>query len=490
VGRASRALAFFLALAASCEDAGPGSTDAAPPADSGARDATPGETDGDAADAGGPAPPLPRRLLVFSRTAGFRHASIPDAVGAVERMGAARGWEMVATEDPAAFDDASLASFGAVLFLMTSGDVLDAAQQAALEAFARRGGGFVGVHSASDTEYDWPFYGTLVGAWFDRHPAVQPATVVVEDPGDMSTTHLSASWMRTDEWYDFRESPRGHAHVLLTVDESSYSGGGMGADHPIAWRHDLFGGRAFYTAMGHTSESWSEGAFLAHVEGGIAWVLEGGLEVVLEELDGAHEPGTWERMEPRAADFDFTVTRDALAMTDQTGLNQHLVRSGIALSPGRPYAIEIDFTIHAPLEGLESFAVNFLQGGAEGDLSPIDCFTANVDLDRGPGSVGGTMKHMGFVDGAYRDVGQRLVAWGEADHTYRMKIEVHRTLRGDRADGTATVTVLEGAAVRERYEQSWAAFPWQPTPGEPVRLGLNTHGADFTANDLRVAYLR
>src|SRR5689334_20191989 len=175
------------------------------------------------------------RILVYSRTTGFRHASIADGVAAVRSLGATAGFDVDATEDPAAFTASRLSTYAAVVFLSTTGDVLDAAGQAAFETYMRGGGGFVGVHSASDTEFDWPFYGRVVGAYFKRHPAVQSARVKVEDPAHVSTRSLPSVWTRTDEWYDFRANPRTNVHVLLTLDEASYTGGGMGADHPIAW---------------------------------------------------------------------------------------------------------------------------------------------------------------------------------------------------------------------------------------------------------------
>jgi type 1 glutamine amidotransferase len=211
------------------------------------------------------------RILVFSRTTGYRHASIPAGVTALRELGAVHGFAVDATEDPGRFRSHELAGYAAVVFLNTTGDVLSGAQQAAFEGYIRGGGGFVGVHSASDTEASWPFYGGLVGAYFARHPAVQAATIRVEDRSHPATAHLGTAWQRTDEWYDFRTNPRPAVHVLLSLDESSYSGGGMGADHPLAWYHEYQGGRSFYTAGGHTVEAYAEGAFRAHLLGGIRY---------------------------------------------------------------------------------------------------------------------------------------------------------------------------------------------------------------------------
>ncbi|MFW5921399.1 MAG: ThuA domain-containing protein, partial [Polyangiales bacterium] len=214
------------------------------------------------------APPL--RVLVYSRTEGYRHASIADGVRALEQLAAERGWRLTHTEDAAAFV-ASLDEADVTVWLNTTGDVLSDAQQDAFEDFARAGGGWVGVHSAADTEYDWPWYGEHAGTWFDRHPRVQQAVVEVEARDHPATAHLDATWTRRDEWYDFRDNPRDRVQVLMSVRESSYEGGMMGDDHPIAWHHEHDGGRAFYTAMGHTRASYDEPAFRRHLAGGIEW---------------------------------------------------------------------------------------------------------------------------------------------------------------------------------------------------------------------------
>jgi type 1 glutamine amidotransferase len=210
------------------------------------------------------AAPAGSRLLVFSRTAGYRHESIPPAVDAIRAIGTRQAIAVEHTEDAGAFTDGNLGRFAAVVFLSTTGDVLDAAQQAAFERFIRSGGGFVGVHSASDTEYDWPWYGQLVGAYFSHHTAIEPATVRVE-AGHLSTRCLPATWARTDEWYDFRARPPADVSVHATVES--------GEPHPITWSRRFDGGRSWYTAMGHTTESYSDPTFLDHLAGGILWAV-------------------------------------------------------------------------------------------------------------------------------------------------------------------------------------------------------------------------
>jgi type 1 glutamine amidotransferase len=218
----------------------------------------------------------PGRILVFSKTTGFRHDSIPVAIAAIESLATVDGLQVDATEDSAAFTPANLSRYRAVVFLLTTGDVLDSEQQRALEGYLRAGGGWVGVHSASDTEYDWPWYGGLVGAYFAGHPSIQQARVGVSAPDHPATRGLPDPWFRVDEWYDFRSNPRGAGvEVLLTVDETSYAGGQMGADHPIAWAHAYDGGRAFYTAGGHTEASYAEPSFRAHLLGGLRYAVGG-----------------------------------------------------------------------------------------------------------------------------------------------------------------------------------------------------------------------
>ncbi len=214
-------------------------------------------------------------VLVFSKTAGFRHDSIPAGIAAIQQLATQNNFTVETTEDAAQFTDANLARFKAVIWLSTTADVLDATQQAAFERYIRAGNGYMGVHAAADTEYDWPWYGGLVGAYFSSHPAIQPATVRLEDTSHPATAGLPVTWPRTDEWYSYRTNPRSSVHVLATLDESTYSGGTMGADHPIAWCRPYDGGRSFYTGMGHTQESYSEANFRTHLLGGIRYAAAG-----------------------------------------------------------------------------------------------------------------------------------------------------------------------------------------------------------------------
>lgn len=217
------------------------------------------------------------RILVFTRTTGFRHDSIIAGAEAIVKLGERTAFAVDLTDDPADFSANNLTQYRAIVFLNTTGNILDEAQQSAMEGFIRAGGGFVGIHAAADTEYDWKWYGGLVGAYFKSHPAVQQAAILVTDRVHPATSELPPRWIRTDEWYDYTTNPRGKVHVLMSLDESSYTGAAMGGgeggalDHPIAWCHEYNGGRAFYTGLGHTAESFAEPLVIEHLKGGILW---------------------------------------------------------------------------------------------------------------------------------------------------------------------------------------------------------------------------
>jgi cytochrome c len=212
-------------------------------------------------------------VLVLSRTRGFRHDSIPAGIEALRGLAQQHGFGLTATEDGEELTDQKLAGFAAVVFLSTTGDILIAEQEAAFERYMAAGGGFVGVHAAADCEYAWPYYGNLVGAYLSAHSGITTANVNIEPVTHPSLAGLPSPWSHEDEWYGFRTNPRAQVTVLLTVDEASYDPGQgrMGADHPVAWYHQNLGGRAFYTALGHTSESFQNPAVLSHVLGGIQW---------------------------------------------------------------------------------------------------------------------------------------------------------------------------------------------------------------------------
>ena len=212
------------------------------------------------------------RILVFSKTAAFRHSSIPQGKAAILQLGRENGFAVDTTENASLFTIGDLKKYAAVVFLNTTGDVLNAEQQKDFEAYIRGGGGYAGVHAASDTEYDWAWYGKLVGAYFDSHPEQQDATLHVTNQEHISTKHLPSEWKRKDEWYNFKNI-HPEISVLITIDEQSYTGGTNGDPHPMSWFHAYDGGRAWYTALGHTEASYAEPEFLKHLLGGIQYAM-------------------------------------------------------------------------------------------------------------------------------------------------------------------------------------------------------------------------
>jgi len=217
------------------------------------------------------------RVLVFSKTTVYRHESISSGIAAIKKLGEQKHFLVDTTENAAQFNEENLKRYSAVIFLNTTGDVLNPEQQNDFERFIQAGGGFVGIHSATDTEYDWSWYGKLVGAYFQSHPNapnVRNADFFVTDKNHWSTDSLPERFKRTDEFYNFRQiSP--DIKVLVKIDEKSYEGGTNGDNHPMSWYQEFDGGRSFYTAMGHTHETFSEEIFLKHLWGGLKYVLGG-----------------------------------------------------------------------------------------------------------------------------------------------------------------------------------------------------------------------
>jgi type 1 glutamine amidotransferase len=215
------------------------------------------------------------RVLAFSRTIGYRHAdSIDQGIAILPTVLGRDNIAIDFTEDPTALHD--LMRYRAVMFLYTQGDdIVDDDGKAAIEVFVRRGGGWIGIHSAGSSETQWPFYQAMLVEPSIGHPAIQPAIVHVEDRTHPATARLpDGPWSATDEWYNFAANPRQPGvRVLATIDESSYTGGTLGDDHPLVWCHERFGGRVFYSELGHVAVRWQEPAFVALVEGGVRWVL-------------------------------------------------------------------------------------------------------------------------------------------------------------------------------------------------------------------------
>lgn len=213
-----------------------------------------------------------KRVLIFSKTQGFRHSSIEKGAQVLKQLLDKEKITSDHSEDAGLFTDHGLKKYDAIIFLSTTGNILDETQQDAFVRYIQSGKGFVGIHAATDTEFDWPWYNSLVGAYFASHPAVQNAKIDVVDRKHIATKHLDPVWWHKDEWYNFKDVKEG-LHVLMNLDEKSYNGGKMGDHHPISWSQNYDGGKVFYTGLGHTEESYDEPAFQKHLIGGILSVL-------------------------------------------------------------------------------------------------------------------------------------------------------------------------------------------------------------------------
>ena len=219
------------------------------------------------------------KILIFSKTSGYHHESIANGNEAIQKLGGKNNFDVDTTSDAAMFQEDTLKKYAAIVFLSTTGDVLDYLQEAAFERYIQAGGGYMGIHAAADCEYDWGWYGRLVGGYFLSHPGihdtfpnVQEGILNVVDKENIATKHLPAQWKRTDEFYSYKKINK-DTKVILKIDEKSYHGGENGDNHPMAWYHEYDGGRAFYTALGHTKESFTEEPYLQHILGGIQYAI-------------------------------------------------------------------------------------------------------------------------------------------------------------------------------------------------------------------------
>lgn len=213
-----------------------------------------------------------KRVLVFTKTARYHHESIPEGVKAIQKIAVEDKFMVDVTTDSTVFNENNLKRYAAVIFLNTSGNVLDTVQKTDFRRYIEAGGGYMGIHCASSTEKSWTWYGHLVGAVFTDHPEPQNGTIDVVDHQNPSTAQLSARWAWKDEWYNFRDI-QPDLHVLFKADESTYKGGKNGANHPLAWYHEYDGGRAFYTALGHFNDAYVDPLFVKHIREGIKYAI-------------------------------------------------------------------------------------------------------------------------------------------------------------------------------------------------------------------------
>ena len=213
-------------------------------------------------------------VLVFSKTQGYRHQNIKIGLAGFRTLAANKSWKMTTTEDATYFNDKFLSKIDVVVFFNTTGDILNSSEEIALEGFIKSGGGFLGIHAAADTEYDWLFYQELIAAHFASHPPTQKARLIVhQETNHPAIGHLGNEWSLRDEWYSFKEPLKSHATLLMEVDDSSLSGKiPLTESHPIAWAHEKFSGRSMYTGIGHTAEQFSDPVYLEHIARSVEWV--------------------------------------------------------------------------------------------------------------------------------------------------------------------------------------------------------------------------
>jgi type 1 glutamine amidotransferase len=450
---------------------------------------------------------VPLKVLVFSKTAGYRHASIPAGISAIEELGALHGWDVDATEDASQMNDNNLKRYDVVVWLNTSGNILDSQQKAAYERFQQSHKGTVAIHEAgTDTERDnWPWYRKMASVLLTDHPEIQKATILVQDQTHPASFALPLRWEHVDEWYSFASDPRldKDVHVLTSVDEETYnpeefSMGKGPKDHPITWYKNYDGGRYFYTSLGHTYEDYrSDRYFRSLLTGAIEWA--GGRApdhsvkdtddagLIFKEFDGKSPNGVWDRQgPPQPPSFKYVVKPDALEMYANTEFNQHLVRGGVAIDPSRPYAVEGKFVIPKLGDDANSFCVNLNVAGPDGDLSNVNTWSLNVDIHQEGGAV---MKFMGFVKGRFTEIGQVETSWGAAGTEYGFRMYVNADYDGRYQLKRVSMFVMKGDTQLEKLMVDYSEFPYQPDGAKSVRLGVNTHNTDWVLRDLKVYYL-
>ena len=414
------------------------------------------------------------RVLVFSKTTGFRHDSIDEGHAAIEALGEANDFQVDHTEDATLFRDDVLEHFDTVVFLSTTGDPLDSAQQAAFRRYIEGGGGYTGIHAAADTEYEWRWYGRLVGAYFQSHPPGTPtASVDVEDPDHHSTQGLPARWTRTDEWYNYRSpdsdpggadySPRAKVHVLATVDESTYDeqdGSTTDDDHPISWCRRAFGGRSWYTGMGHTAESFAEEDFQRHLLGGIE-VTAG----AVPDADCGVKPNRPPRVralaDPRRGDAPLPVEFSARASDPEGGEVAYDWNFGdggrsVRQNPDHVYRTPGDYTAKVTVtdrQGATTTAeITIRVSDPPGNVTPT--VEAAADPASGAAPLEVRLSALGSDPdgdelGYAWDLGDGTRAFGaQATHTYVLPGTYTATVRATDPGGasaTASVTITVGS---------------------------------------------
>ena len=207
-------------------------------------------------------------VLVITETKGWVHDSIESGLKLIQNIGSKNNFNVYHSDNSSVITYKNLKSFKTIIFLNTTEEILTDVEQKVMESFIKSGKGFVGVHAAADTEYNWQWYGKLVGAYYRNHPEVMNGKILTIN--HKISNHLDSEWEIEDEWYNF-DYVNYDINILLNLDEESYIGGEHPDYHPITWYHEYDGGRSFYTGLGHTKEVYGDERFIKLLEKGILY---------------------------------------------------------------------------------------------------------------------------------------------------------------------------------------------------------------------------
>ncbi|NNV57937.1 ThuA domain-containing protein [Limnovirga soli] len=384
-----------------------------------------------------------QRVLVFSKTEGFRHASIGAGKTALTKMAAEKGFAIDFTEDATMFVAANLKQYKAVLFLSTTGDVLNDEQQQEFERYIQAGGGFLGIHAAADCEYNWPWYGKLVGAWFLDHPMpnnIQKGKFYLADKNSFATKGMPDEFERTDEFYSFKQIDPS-IHALIKIDESSYQGGKNGDNHPMSWYHDFDGGRSFYTNMGHTDETFTEPLFLNHLWAGLHYAMGGDAPAALD----------FTKAKPEENRFAKVVLAEKL----NEPMELTVLNDGRVLFIERKGAVKLYNTKTKQLKTIATIAVSTKYKDKDGKESEAE--DGLLGLNKDPNFATNHWIYLYYSDPAKSQ-----------------NILTRYTLKGDVLDMASKKVILEVATQREQCCHTGGSIAWDGKGNLYLSTGDNT----------------
>ena len=383
------------------------------------------------------------RVLVFSKTAAFRHASIDAGKAAFSKMASEKGFTVDFTEDATQFTTAILKKYNAVVFLNTTGDVLNDAQQLEFERYIQAGGGFLGIHAAADCEYEWPWYGKLVGAYFLDHPMpdnIQKGKFYVVNKNNFATKEMPGEFERTDEFYSFKQIDTS-IHVLVKLDEKSYRGGKNGDNHPVSWYHDFDGGRSFYTNMGHTDETYTEPLFLHHVWEGLHYVMGGDSPTVLD----------YSKAKPEENRFSKVVLAEKLSEP----MELTVLNDGRILFIERHGAVKLYNTKTKQLKTIATIAVSTKYKDKEGKTSEAE--DGLLGLNKDPNFAKNHWIYLYY-----------------SDPVKSANVLTRYTLQGDVLDLKSKKVILEVSTQREQCCHTGGSIAWDKQGNLYLSTGDNT----------------